>query len=51
MASSFVPFYIASAFNDVLAFFEHVSEVVFRGELRFAPDERVLEFVREYTHE
>ena len=46
MASSFVPFYIAAALNDVLAFFEHASEVVFRGELRFAPDERVLEFAQ-----
>ena len=46
MASSFVPSYNASAHDDVLAFHEHVSEVVSRGELRLAPDERVLEFAQ-----
>jgi hypothetical protein len=50
MACSFVPFYNASALGHVLAFFEHVTDAVPCGELRFAPDERVLEFVREYTH-
>ena len=51
IACSFVPFYNASALDYVLAFFEHVTESVPCGELRFAPDERVLEFVRGYTHE
>ena len=51
MASSFVPFYNASALDYVLGFFEHVTEAVPCGELRFAPDERVLEFVRGYTHD
>lgn len=51
MACSFVPFYNASALEYVLAFFEHVTEAVPCGELRFAIDRRMLEFVREYTHE
>jgi len=51
MASSFVPFYNCSALDHALEFFEHVTEAVPCGELRFAPDERVLEFVRGYTHE
>jgi hypothetical protein len=51
MACSFVPFYNASALNHALAFFEHLTGAVPCGELRFAPDERVLAFVREYTHE
>ena len=51
MACSFVPFYSASALDYALAFFEHVSKSVPCGELRFAPDVRVLEFVRGYTHE
>ena len=51
MACSFVPFYNASALGRVLAFFEHVTNRIRCGELRFAPDERVLEFVRGYTRE
>lgn len=50
-ACSFVPFYNASALDYVLAFFEHVTEAIPCGELRFAPDEGVLDFIREYTHE
>jgi hypothetical protein len=51
MACSFVPFYNSSALDCVLAFFEHVTEAIPCGELRFALDGRVLDFVREYTHE
>jgi len=51
MACSFVPFYNASALDHALAFFEHVTKTIPCGELRFVPDERVLEFVRGYTHE
>jgi hypothetical protein len=51
MACSFVPFYDASALDYVLAFFEQVTEAIPCSELRFALDGRVLEFVREYTHE
>jgi hypothetical protein len=51
MACSFVPFYNASALDHVLAFFEHITKTIPCGELRFAPDERVLEFVREYADE
>jgi hypothetical protein len=51
MACSFVPFYNASALDHVLAFFEHMTKTIPCGELRFAPDERVLEFVREHTDE
>ena len=51
MACSFVPFYNGSALAHALAFIEHVTDGVPSGELRFAPDERVLEFVREYTRE
>lgn len=51
MACSFVPFYNASALDHVLAFFEHIAKTIPCGELRFAPDERVLEFVREHTDE
>ena len=41
-----MPFHDASAIDDVLAFFEHVSEVVSRGEVQFVPDEGVLEFAQ-----
>jgi hypothetical protein len=51
MASSFVPFYNAAALHRVLAFLEHVTGAIPCGELRFAPDGRVLEFVRECTRE
>jgi hypothetical protein len=51
IACSFVPFYNPSALDHVLAFFEQITEAIPCGELRFVPDERVLEFVREYTHE
>jgi hypothetical protein len=51
MACCFVPFYNASALDHVLAFFDHVTKTIPCGELRFVPDERVLEFVRGYTHE
>jgi hypothetical protein len=50
MATSFVPFYSASALEHVLALFEHVTEAIPCGELRFALDGRVAEFVREFTH-
>lgn len=51
MACSFVPFYRASALDYALAFFEHLTKTIPCGELRFAPDERVLDFVREHTDE
>jgi hypothetical protein len=51
MACSFVPFDNASALDDVLAFLDQVTAAIPCGELRFAVDARVLEFVREYTHE
>lgn len=51
MACSFVPFYNAAALDYALAFFEHLMKTIPCGELRFAPDERVLDFVREYTDE
>ena len=51
MACSFVPFYNASALEYVLAFFGHVIEEIPCSELRFAVDERVLEFVRGYANE
>jgi len=51
MACSFVPFYNGSALDHVLAFFEHVTEEIPCGELRFVVDERVLEFVRGYADE
>jgi len=51
MACSFVPFYNCSGLDHALAFFEHITELVPCGELRFAPDEQVPEFVREETHE
>jgi hypothetical protein len=51
MACSFVPFYNASALNHVLVFFERVTEAIPCSELHFAPDRRVLEFVRGYAHE
>jgi hypothetical protein len=51
MACSFVPFYNAAALDYALAFFEQLTKAIPCGELRFAPDERVLEFVREYTDE
>jgi hypothetical protein len=50
MACSFVPFYHASALHQVLAFFERAAEAAPCCELRLVPDERVLEFVRGYTH-
>jgi hypothetical protein len=50
MACSFVPFYHAAALHQVLAFFERVAGAVPCCELRFVPDERVLEFVRGYTN-
>jgi hypothetical protein len=51
MACSFVPFYDAPALHRVLAFLERVTGAVRCGELRFAPDRRVLEFVRGYTRD
>jgi len=51
MACSFVPFDSASALHYVLAFFEHITAAIPCGELRFALDGRVVEFVRKYTHE
>jgi hypothetical protein len=51
MACSFVPFYSASALDYALTFFEGVTRTIPCGGLRFAPDERVPEFVRGYTHE
>jgi hypothetical protein len=51
MACSFVPFYNASALDYVLAFLEDLTEAIPCDELRFTIDGRVLEFVREYTHE
>lgn len=46
MACSFVPFYDASALQHVLTFFERVINAIPCVQLRFTPDERVLEFVR-----
>jgi hypothetical protein len=51
MACSFVPFYNASALHDALAFLERVTGAVRSSELRFAPDDRMLEFVRRYARE
>ena len=51
MACSFVPFYHGSALDYVLGFLKQVTETIPCGDLRFSIDERVLEFVREYTHE
>lgn len=51
MACSFLPFYHAAALDYALAFLEHVTRVIPFGELRFAVDDRVPEFVREYVDE
>jgi hypothetical protein len=47
MACSFVPFYSPGGLDFTLAFFQQVTQGVPCAELRFVPDERVIEFVRE----
>lgn len=48
-AYSFPPFYSPEALDFTLAFFEEVETAVPCDELRFLPDQRVIEFIRRQT--
>ncbi len=49
MACSFVPFHSRSGLDFTLAFLQQVTRAVACAELRFVPDERAVDFVREHA--
>lgn len=49
LACSFVPFYSPGGLDFSLGFFQQLTRTVPCGELRFVPDERAVQFVREHT--
>lgn len=46
LAASFVPFYSSEAMNFILEFFDRLVKAVPSYELRYVPDERVVEFIQ-----
>jgi hypothetical protein len=48
-AHSFPPFYSRAGLDFTLSFFEEVVTTVPCDELRFLPDQRVIEFIRQQT--
>jgi hypothetical protein len=46
LAASFVPFYSSEAMDFILEFFEGLEKAVPSYELRYVPDERVVEFIQ-----
>jgi hypothetical protein len=49
LACSFLPFYNPGGLDFCLGFFQQLTRTVPCGELRFVPDERAVQFVRERT--